>query len=153
MTAHVPHGHQKSSKANLVCKFSFSHNLSPIPELVPGVPQRIRMQRYQEHESLVWCLLLPLLLEARELQSHFCRSGHTSDLSSISWAAAERDVALLSRQRQQRAWPWAPEERAAMVSPHISLHYQTMLPLTLRAWRARAKTANLAASKEAREGF
>lgn len=70
----------------------------------------------------------------------------------LSWAA-ERDVALLSRQRQERACPELRRKAAAMVSPHISLHYQTTLPLTLRAWRAHAKTANLAASKEAREGF
>lgn len=69
----------------------------------------------------------------------------------LSWAA-ER-CGTPEQAEAGESLPWAPEERAAMVSPHISLHYQTMLPLTLRAWRAHAKTANLAASKEAREGF
>lgn len=149
---HVPHGHQKSSKAKLFCKFHFSHTLSPILEGTwhqPSVPWSIWMQHYRGHESLpvvlpaatvAWGQGAPesLLQVWQHEWAWQCQPSIISREMWYSWAEMwyipeqrccipEQRCDIPERQKQERACPCALQESIChgLASPHISLH---MLP-------------------------
>lgn len=124
----------------------FSANLTSAITWVPflSVPCVYGCSAAGDTRAFVCCFLLPLLLEARELQSHFSRSGNMSELGNISRAPSAERCDIPEQAQAGQSLLCSGGKHRATVLPHLT-SCCTIRPCTVsvsRAWRPSVKKAS-----------